>query len=123
MEQSWGREAVKFARRQVPTLLSTYEGDPADFFVVVEASWQAYVKLLQQRIDALPKDVPEGARMGLAQQALGAEQAQEAAQAQAHAAKAGVAKVQEGAALAKAAAKAAQEEQDKAKAAKKTAKK
>lgn len=56
MEKSWGKEAMKFARREIPALLNTYKGKPEGFFSALDKAWKDYCKLLKKRMAELPKD-------------------------------------------------------------------
>ncbi len=58
MEISWGREAMKFARKEIPALLNEYEGKPDGFFKELDKRWRAQLKLQKDRMAALPKDEP-----------------------------------------------------------------
>ena len=61
MESSWGKEAMKFARSEIPALLSEYKGKPDGFFAALDKRWGERMKLLGKRIEKLPQgDVPKG---------------------------------------------------------------
>ncbi len=36
----WGKDAMKFARTEIPALLSSYSGDPRGFFSELDKAWQ-----------------------------------------------------------------------------------
>lgn len=56
METNWGKEAMKFARKEIPALLTGYTGKPESFFSALDKRWKDYCKALKKRMAELPKD-------------------------------------------------------------------
>lgn len=56
MERSWGKEAMKFARTEIPALLNKYEGKPEAFFAALDKRWKDRCKVLKKRIEELEQD-------------------------------------------------------------------
>lgn len=56
METNWGKEAMKFARTEIPALLNGYKGKPEGFFAALDKAWKERCKLLKKRMAELPKD-------------------------------------------------------------------
>lgn len=95
MEKSWGKEAMKFARREIPSLLNTYEGKPEAFFAALDERWKKRCEVLKARMDELDQDDdPEGTAdaAAAAEQSAEVERAQHEAKVKAKAAKAKAAK-------------------------------
>ena len=91
MERSWGKEAMKFARTEIPALLNKYEGKPEAFFAALDKRWKDRCKVLKKRIEELEQDDdPESTALAadLAKQEALAERTQHEAKAKAAKAKA-----------------------------------
>ncbi len=56
MESNWGKEAMKFARTEIPALLNEYKGKPDGFFAALDKRWKDRCKALKKRLAELPKD-------------------------------------------------------------------
>ena len=96
MERSWGKEAMKFARTEIPALLNGYTGKPESFFSALDKRWKDRCKVLKKRIEELEQDDdPESTALAadLAKQEALAERTQH--EAKAKAAKASKAKAAE----------------------------
>lgn len=91
METSWGKEAMKFARTEIPALLNGYTGKPEGFFAALDKRWKERCKLLKKRIEELKQDDdPESTALAadIAKQEALAERTQHEAKAKAAKAKA-----------------------------------
>ena len=61
MENSWGKEAMKFARTEIPALLNGYQGKPEGFFSALDERWKKRCEMLKERLEELKQDDdPEG---------------------------------------------------------------
>lgn len=76
MNDFWKREAKHFIREQGSALSVEFAGEPAEFISAVDTLWRAHVQSLQSASDALPSELPEMSRLGLATQQLRAVRAQ-----------------------------------------------
>ena len=61
METSWGKEAMKFARTEIPALLNGYKGNAEEFFSALDERWKKRCETLKERMAELEQDDdPEG---------------------------------------------------------------